>query len=62
MLWKLFDFYEDESGAVTVDWVVLTAAIVGMGVMVISIVAGGAMDHSTGTGATIGSLEPKTDW
>ena len=28
-------FNEDEDGAVTVDWVVLTAAIVGLGVAVI---------------------------
>lgn len=29
-------FHNDESGAVTVDWVVLTAAIVGLGIVVIS--------------------------
>lgn len=28
-------FRSDESGAVTVDWVVLTAAIVGLGVLVV---------------------------
>ncbi|PZR00536.1 MAG: pilus assembly protein [Cereibacter sphaeroides] len=28
-------FKSDESGAVTVDWVVLTAAIVGLGLMII---------------------------
>ncbi|TCO69185.1 Flp family type IVb pilin [Rhodovulum euryhalinum] len=37
---KLFDmikrFRSDESGAVTVDWVVLTAAIVGLGIAVLS--------------------------
>ena len=47
-------FFQDESGAVTVDWVVLTAAIVGMGALVISTVAGGALDHSTGLGAHMG--------
>lgn len=31
-------FRSDESGAVTVDWVVLTAAIVGLGVLVVSTV------------------------
>ena len=30
------NFKNDESGAVTVDWVVLTAAIVGLGVAVLS--------------------------
>jgi Flp pilus assembly pilin Flp len=34
-------FFNDESGAVTVDWVVLTAAIVGLGMVVMSSVSGG---------------------
>ncbi len=42
---KLFallkNFRSDESGAVTVDWVVLTAAIVGLGVVVMTTVGGG---------------------
>ena len=37
---KLFNmiknFRNDESGAVTVDWVVLTAAIVGLGIAVLT--------------------------
>jgi hypothetical protein len=33
------DFNSDESGAVTVDWVVLTAAIIGMGMLVLAPVA-----------------------
>ncbi|KQI69232.1 hypothetical protein SAMN05428995_101815 [Loktanella sp. DSM 29012] len=35
-------FYNDEDGAVTVDWVVLTAGIVVLGVAVGAKVAGGA--------------------
>lgn len=39
---KLFNkFFNDESGAVTVDWVVLTAAIVGLGIAVLTSVSGG---------------------
>jgi len=39
---KLFaKFANDESGAVTVDWVVLTAAIVGIAIAVITLIAGG---------------------
>lgn len=42
---KLFNlvkkFRSDESGAVTVDWVVLTAAIVGLGIVVMQTVGGG---------------------
>ena len=34
-------FKNDESGAVTVDWVVLTAAIVGLGMVVMQTVGGG---------------------
>lgn len=36
------NFRNDESGAVTVDWVVLTAAIVGLGLAVITSVQRGA--------------------
>ncbi len=34
-------FARDEDGAVTVDWVVLTAAIVGLGIAVLTSVSGG---------------------
>ena len=37
-------FAADESGAVTVDWVVLTAAIVGLGIAVIASVRTGTQD------------------
>ena len=41
---KLFNaFLKDESGAVTVDWVVLTAAIVGLGIAVLTSVGGGTV-------------------
>jgi Flp pilus assembly pilin Flp len=35
-------FHNDEAGAVTVDWVVLTAAIVGLGLAVVASVRTGA--------------------
>lgn len=35
------NFAADESGAVTVDWVVLTAAIVGLGIAVVASVRTG---------------------
>ena len=39
---KLFKkFNAEEDGAVTVDWVVLTAAIVGLGMVVMTTVGGG---------------------
>jgi hypothetical protein len=44
---KLFDmikaFHSNESGAVTVDWVVLTAAIVGLGLAVVASVRTGTI-------------------
>ena len=42
----LKSFLSDTSGAVTVDWVVLTAALVGLGLAVISVVSGGLEDLS----------------
>ena len=45
MTMKLINFIKtfsrDEDGAVTVDWVVLTAAIVGLGIAVLTSVSGG---------------------
>jgi hypothetical protein len=37
----LKSFIDDESGVVTVDWVVLTSAIVGLGIVVMNIVGAG---------------------
>lgn len=44
---KIKTFTADESGAVTVDWVVLTAAIVGLGIAVVASVRGGVEDLGT---------------
>jgi Flp pilus assembly pilin Flp len=38
------NFAASESGAVTVDWVVLTAAIVGLGIAAMAVVSGGVED------------------
>jgi len=43
---KLFDFIKNEDGAVTVDWVVLTAAIVGLGIAVMLSVGGSTSELS----------------
>jgi len=60
MLKFLKHFSESEEGAVTVDWVVLTAAIVGLGVTAIQTVKSGneALGNSVSTavaGQTIGT-------
>ncbi|NBB97692.1 MAG: hypothetical protein GVY34_05895 [Alphaproteobacteria bacterium] len=54
-------FAADESGAVTVDWVVLTAAIVGLGIAVVASVRNGTTSvgnqiQSSLTSATIPEL------
>ncbi|MDZ4086012.1 MAG: hypothetical protein U1E69_04340 [Tabrizicola sp.] len=36
MMTKISAFLKDEAGAVTVDWVVLTAAVVGLGLLIFS--------------------------
>ncbi len=44
----LTEFNKNESGAVTVDWVVLTAAIVGIAIAVVGLISGGVQDASNG--------------
>lgn len=52
------NFLSNESGAVTVDWVVLTAALVGLGLAVMAVVSGGVEDLSgdVNTQLTDGSI------
>jgi Flp pilus assembly pilin Flp len=54
---KLFSlvksFVADEAGAVTVDWVVLTAAIVGLGIAVIVAVSSGVNTLGTAISSTV---------
>ena len=47
MLNFIKNFRNDEDGAVTVDWVVLTAAIVALGLVVGNAVSGGAQTKAT---------------
>ena len=46
MIQNMKNFAADESGAVTVDWVVLTAAVVGLGLAVLSVVRPGVATMS----------------
>ncbi len=63
------NFRADEDGAVTVDWVVLTAAVVGLGVAGVAAVKGGvdglATNINTGltsaTAANLGDISQSTD-
>ena len=56
------NFIREESGAVTVDWVVLTAAIIGLGIVVITSIGKGALDTSTGLGVVLATTEVKKDY
>jgi hypothetical protein len=51
-------FAKSESGAVTVDWVVLTAAIVGLGLAVMAVVANGIEDLSGNISQTLTDTQP----
>ena len=57
MMNKMFKFLANEDGAVTVDWVVLTAAIVALGGIVVLTVSNGALDSSNGVGAHMSDME-----
>ncbi len=60
MLNFIKNFRADEDGAVTVDWVVLTAAIVGLGLAVMLSVRGGAQDLATDIGAELIAMDPSS--
>lgn len=54
-------FATSESGAVTVDWVVLTAALVGLGLAVMAVVSGGVENLSGDIGQALADAQPTTD-
>lgn len=54
---RLGHFLSDTSGAVTVDWVVLTAAIVGIGTAVLLSVSGGTNALADKTSTAISEVE-----
>lgn len=45
---KLYAWRDDERGVVTVDWVVLTAALVGLGAAIAAGVGSGTTNHADG--------------
>ncbi len=50
---KFAAFLKDETGAVTVDWVVLTAAIVGLGLVVFTFIQPAISQLASDIGAEI---------
>ena len=63
---KLFamieNFRNDESGAVTVDWVVLTAAIVGLGIAVVASVRSGTETMAENIETQLETAVPEVDF
>jgi Flp pilus assembly pilin Flp len=60
MLEFIKTFGKDEDGAVTVDWVVLTAAIVGLGIAILATVRTGASDLAGDIGADLTAMDPSS--
>lgn len=57
----LTSFATDQSGAVTVDWVVLTSALVGLGLAVMFVVSGGVEAASGNVAEELANIDPLTD-
>jgi Flp pilus assembly pilin Flp len=61
-LFKLYkNFRDDESGAVTVDWVVLTAAIVGLAIAIGTVIFNQAGGIASAIDTELGLVEVNTD-
>ncbi len=54
---KISAFLKDEAGAVTVDWVVLTAAVVGLGLLVFTFVRPAVSNLAQGIGKELGDAK-----
>ena len=49
-------FHNDESGAITVDWVVLTAGLTVFGLAIVTIIFSAAADPAEGIGSELSSI------
>lgn len=55
-------FWENDSGAITVDWVMITAGVVGLALATTAVVVGGVQDLSGETQSALGAIDPGTAW
>ena len=62
MLNTMKNFAANESGAVTVDWVVLTAAVVGLGLAVLSLIKGKTQTLTNKIGSAMDSMSVSTNF
>ncbi len=58
--YKVFKFLEKEDGAVTVDWVVICAAIVGMAIAVLGVISDQAQENADNLGAYLSAQSVST--
>ncbi len=59
---RVSEFLSSDSGAVTVDWTVITAAIVGLGIASYTVIMPGISDLSTDVATFLGDQEPSTSF
>ena len=62
MLNMIKNFAADESGAVTVDWVVLTAAIVGLGLAVMNVISKETGTLTSKIGSEMANMQVDTNF
>lgn len=62
MFVKFKTFLANESGAITVDWVVLTAACVSLGLLAIMMISGSVRDNGTEASAIMEAYEINDDF
>jgi len=62
MLNMIKNFAANESGAVTVDWVVLTAAVVGLGLAVLTLIKGKTETLTNKIGSAMDSMTVSTNF
>ena len=60
MMTFIKNFHNDEDGAVTVDWVVLTAAVVGLAIAAVASIRGGVGDIASDIGKSLTDAEVTT--
>ncbi len=60
MLKMLKNFRDQEDGAITVDWVVLTAGIVGLGFAIVVGIGTTATQQSNSVGSYVGNMSIAT--
>ncbi len=58
MIDYIASFLDSEDGAVTVDWVVLTAAVVGLAIAAYASIEDGATDLTAKTGTYLKAQDP----